>query len=172
MKNAQQEITHKSFSEQILEFVGASTGLKSLDPSQSKIQIYQEVDGKVISFQSQEVEDVIPRVDGDGQSFLQINFQSGKKILITESLVGFKPAENPGLDMTKLPKVVTTPDLISVVEAIEEAMHVPSQPNEELVILRQVFDSVLRGAETVGFDLQSERVWLQQLASNPKRASA
>lgn len=173
MKDAHQDTTDKSFSQQILDFVGASAGLKSVSASTpDQIQIYQEIDGKVITFASQEVEEVIPRVDGDGQSFLQINFSTGKKILITENLVGFKPAENTGLDMTKLPKVVTTPDLISVVEAIEEAMHTPSSPTEELDILRQVFDSVLKGAEVVGFDLKTERIWLQHLAHNPKRASA
>jgi hypothetical protein len=166
------ELTQKSFSEQILRFVESSPGLKSVEQSSEKIQIYQEVDGKTIIFSSLEVEEVIPRVDGEGQAFLQINFHSGKKILITESLIGFKPAESVGLDMSKLPKVVTTPDLISVVEAIEEAMHTSSTPSEELDILRQVFDAVLRGAETVGFDLKSERIWLQQLAKNPQRASA
>lgn len=172
MKSSQPDLTQKSFSDQILDFVGTSTGLKSLEPSSDRIQIYQEADGKVISFMSLDIEEVIPRVDAEGQAFLQVNFLSGKKILLTENLVGFKPAENAGLDMSKLPKVVTTPDLISVVEAIEEAIHSPQLVPEELEILRQVFDSVLRGAETVGFDLKSERVWLQQLASNPKRASA
>lgn len=125
-----------------------------------------------MSFDCVDVEEVISRVDGEGQSFLQVNFLSGKKILLTETLVGFKPAEASGLDLTKLPKVVTTPDLISVVEAIEEALSSPKGGKEELEVLKQVFSSVLKGAETVGFDLKTEKVWLQHLVSNPKRASA
>ena len=35
--------------------------------------------------------------------------------------MGFKPVEIVGLDMSRIPKVVTTPDLVSVFEAIEDA---------------------------------------------------
>ena len=44
-------------------------------------------------------------------------------------------------------------------------------PYEEVDILKKVFDSVLRGAEAVGFDLTSERVWLHNLGRSG-RASA
>ena len=101
-----------------------------------------------------------------------MNFQSGKKILLTQNLIGFKPAPSRGLDLTKLPKVVTTPDLLSVVEAIEDSIStMPTQP-EELDVLKKVFDSVLRGAEAVGFDTTSERVWMQSLTRNINKASA
>jgi hypothetical protein len=100
-----------------------------------------------------------------------VNFQSGKKILLTQNLIGFKPAPSRGLDLSKLPKVVTTPDLLSVVEAIEETLSTaPAQP-EELEVLRKVFDSVLKGAEAVGFDTTSERVWMQSLNRNSKASA-
>jgi len=79
-------------------------------------------------------------------SFLQVNFLSGKKILLTENLIGFKPVPSRGLDLSKLPKVVTTPDLLSVVEAIEDSISF-AVANDELDVLKRVFDSVLRGAE-------------------------
>src|SRR5262249_10165891 len=129
-----------------------------------KMHISQDADGKAIAFPVAELEEVIHRIDSDGQVFLQVNFTNGKKILLTQNLIGFKPAPSRGLDLSKLPKVVTTPDLLSVVEAIEDSISTqPAQP-EELDVLKKVFDSVLRGAEAVGFDTTSERIWLQGLA--------
>ncbi|MCB0411218.1 MAG: hypothetical protein KDD22_01750 [Bdellovibrionales bacterium] len=173
MKHSQLSLPQNSFFDQIQEFLKQSPGLKSLEEdSNQTIRIHQETDGKVIRIDCIEIDEVISRVDNEGQAFLQVNFTSGHKILITDTLVGFKPAESQGLDMSKLPKVVTTPDLISVVEALEEAMSSSKTSKEEVDILRQVFDSVLKVAEGVGFDLTSEKVWLQHLVSNPQKASA
>ncbi|MBX3021498.1 MAG: hypothetical protein KF799_07465 [Bdellovibrionales bacterium] len=155
---------------QINDFVSKSSGLKSRQQAES-IEILQCTDGKTILLPISDLEEVIPRIDSDGHVFLQVNFNSGKKILLTQNLIGFKPAPSRGLDLTKLPKVVTTPDLLSVVEAIEDSLSsLPSQP-EELDVLKKVFDSVLRGAEAVGFDTTSERVWMQSLARNNKASA-
>ena len=67
--------------------------------------------------------------------------------------------------MSKLPKVVTTPDLISVVEAIEDNLNSESAHPIELDILRKVFDSVVSGGEAIGFDLAKARDWLHRLSS-------
>lgn len=158
---------------QIREFVAKSSGLRSRSNNndEQNIQIQQNADGKGITFALAELEEVIQRIDSDGQMFLQVNFADGKKILLTQNLIGFKPMPSRGLDLTKLPKVVTTPDLLSVVEAIEDSISAtPSQP-EELEVLKKVFDSVLRGAEAVGFDTTSERIWLQGLARKNKASA-
>lgn len=156
---------------QITEFISKSTGLRSRLDGQESIQVHQCADGKTIAIPQAELEEVISRIDSDGHTFLQINFKSGKKILLTQNLIGFKPAPARGLDLGKLPKVVTTPDLLSVVEAIEDSMAAtPNQP-EELEVLKKVFDSVLRGAEAVGFDTTSERVWLQGLGRQSKASA-
>jgi hypothetical protein len=156
---------------QIHDFIAKSSGLRSRMSNLDFIQISQNTDGKVISFQATELEEVIHRVDSDGQVFLQVNFLTGRKILLTQNLIGFKPVPSRGLDLTKLPKVVTTPDLISVVEAIEDSMVSSSGAPDEVEILKKVFDSVLRGAEAVGFDTTPERIWLQGL-SRKNKASA
>jgi hypothetical protein len=154
----------------IADFVSRSTGLKSWFLG-TKIQITQKTDGKTLSFTDGDVDEVIPRLDSDGHPFLQVNFCTGKKILLTNNFIGFKPAQCAGLDMERLPKVVTTPDLISVVEAIEDSMSTGTT-NDEVDILRRVFDAVLRGAESVGFDLTSERLWLQRISKSKFKASA
>ncbi len=156
---------------QIQEFVHKSSGLRTSSSTNGTLQIVQCADGKTLGFALLDVDEVISRLDSEGQSFLQINFQTGKKILLTQNLIGFKPAPSRGLDLSKLPKVVTTPDLLSVVEAIEDSMaSTPHQP-EETEILRKVFDSVLKGAEAVGFDITPERVWMQSLGRNPKASA-
>ena len=155
---------------QISDFVAKSSGLKSKLQA-DELHIFQCTDSKTIILRVTDLEEVIPRIDSDGHVFLQVNFHSGKKILLTQNLIGFKPAPSRGLDLSKLPKVVTTPDLLSVVEAIEDTITSPSSPSDELEVLKKVFDSVLRGAEAVGFDTTSERVWLQGLSRNA-RASA
>ena len=135
------------------------------------IRIFQRADGKVMAINVSEVDEVIPRTDADGKDFLQINFNGGKKILLTDNLVGFKPLPSIGLDMSKLPKVVTTPDLHSVVDAIEDSILSGQTAGDEVDILKKVFDSVLRGAEAVGFDLTPERIWLHNITRSV-RASA
>jgi hypothetical protein len=156
---------------QIKDFVAKSAGLRSRSQDELKLQISQSTDGKAIMLSVTDLEEVIPRIDSDGQVFLQVNFLSGKKILLTENLIGFKPAPSRGLDLGKLPKVVTTPDLLSVVEAIEDTITSEPQQGDELEVLKRVFDSVLRGAEAVGFDITPERVWLQGLARNTKASA-
>lgn len=156
----------------ISQFVGHSTGLQAKICDQGRLHILQKADNKVISFDLLEIEEVLERKDSEGKDFLQINFSSGKKILLTETLVGFKPASSVGLDGDKLPKVVTTPDLISVVEAIEEALGSGPNTEDELQVLRKVFDAVLSGAEAVGFDLSGEKAWLHRMSHLGGRGTA
>ncbi len=153
---------------QIKDFVSRSHGLRSRMSDSESLQIQQSGDGKSITFPINELEEVIERVDSEGQTFLQVNFQSGKKILLTASLIGFKPVPSRGLDLSKLPKVVTTPDLVSVVEAVEDSLSTTPVVDDEVEVLKRVFDSVLRGAEAVGFDTKAERLWMQGLSRNTK----
>lgn len=155
----------------ILNFVDGSKGLSGGMAESGKIRIQQEVDGKVFSFSAYEVSEVLQRNDTEGKTFLQVNFKSGAKVLLTESLVGFKPVETLGLDMSRIPKVVTTPDLLSVFEAIEEAMG-SDGIDHEVEILKRVYQAILQGGEKVGFDLAFERKWLNRLLASKIQASA
>ena len=155
----------------ISNFIFGSTGLE-LKTSDTQLSIFQKVDGRSITFNKNDVDEVLMRQDSEGRNFLQVNFFDGRKILVTEKLIGFKPADTPGLDLRKLPKVVTTPDLVSVIEAIEESVNNHGHRAEEVDVLRRVFDSVLNGAEAVGFQLAAERNWLNFIASVKHKPSA
>lgn len=163
--------TYEEHLDLISQFIQRADGL-DLNQEGARTRIKQVTDGKVLTFDCQCVEEVIPRLDSDGQDFLQVNFHDGKKILITQKLIGFKPIKSFGLDMNKLPKVVTTPDLISVVEAIEESLACDRTSMEEVEVLKKVFDSVLQGGEEVGFELAAERHWLTHLYAPTRKVSA
>ncbi|HPI41505.1 MAG TPA: hypothetical protein PLJ21_11915, partial [Pseudobdellovibrionaceae bacterium] len=108
--------------ESIVGYVESSKGLTLKMNESGRVEVMQKLDNKYYFFHSLELSEVLPRLDTEGKDFLQINFKSGAKVLFTENLIGFKPLEIIGLDMSRLPKVVTTPDLMSVYGALEEAM--------------------------------------------------
>lgn len=155
----------------VLNYVDGSKGLSSRLSETGKVEVHQAADGRVFSFYPYEVGEVLQRTDSDGKSFLQLNFKSGLKVLLTDALVGFKPVETLGLDMNRLPKVVTTPDLVSVYQAIEDALSADGI-DHEVEILKKVYLAILLGAEKVGFDLAFERRWLNRLVATKLRASA
>ena len=171
---SQSEMSPKSSQmlEEVLSFVNKSAGLTSKVSAEGVISIQQSIDGKLFRFKSDDLNEVLQRVDADGKQFIQINFQAGNKVLFTDSLVGFKPRETLGLDMGKIPKVVTTPDLVSVFEAIEDSMSSDSTPETEIEVLKKVFTAILQGGESAGFDLAFERRWLARLVPSKFRASA
>ncbi len=123
------------------------------------IEVCQKVDQKVLPIEVSNIAKVLNRDNEDGHPFIQVNFISGKKILLTDSLIGFKPRIVKGLDLKKLPKVVTTSDLLSVFEAIEEAVNAEAEL-EEINMLKCVFNAILIGGEDIGFDLKREKYWM------------
>lgn len=157
---------------EIRRFVGNSEGLRLVDSALSDyIIIEQELDSKRITLNCFDLDEILYREDEGGKTFLQVNLGSGKKILLTTTLIGFRPLGLFGLDMERLPKVVTTPDIQSVFEAIQEALQANDE-QEELDVLRKVYDSVVCGGESVGFDLKEERKILACIPVRVQQASA
>jgi hypothetical protein len=138
------------------------------------LELTQKEDLKKISIDFEQIEKVLIRQDVDGSKFLQINFAQGTKILITKSLVGFKPNQLIGFDLTRIPRVVTTIDLVSVSKAIEDLFdsEETAESSAEIEILKKVYQSILYGAEGVGFKLQAEKTWLSSILLNQSAVSA
>lgn len=157
--------------EDILSFIGRTKGLK-YDLLKDTMVITQTIDQKRLSVNFMELSEVLHRTDVDNKDFLQVNLKDGRKILLTNTLVGFKPFELSGLDMSKIPRVVTTPDLLNVLEAIEESLSSENIPEGEFETLKKVFHSILQGGELVGFELKSEKNWLDRLVASNFRAVA
>ncbi|MFN8945330.1 MAG: hypothetical protein ACK5WZ_11995 [Pseudobdellovibrionaceae bacterium] len=134
------------------------------------LNITQKIDSKCVTILSSAVGEVLERQDTDGKSFIQINFQSQVKILITETLIGFKPSEITSLDMSKIPKVVTTPDLVSVQQALQDCLYYDQF--EDLEVLKKVYLSILSGAINSGFAMADESQWIQSFSSHQLKAAA
>ncbi len=168
------EMPHKpsKLLEEVLHFVEKSSGLKSDSKGSGEVIIHQALDGKTFQFQPESLSEVLQRTDGDGKAFIQINFVNGHKVLFTDTLVGFKPRDTYGLDMAKIPRVVTTPDLVSVFEAIEEGLSSDQSSEYEIEVLKRVYSAILLGGEAAGFRLDFERRWLSRLMSTKLKASA
>lgn len=147
----------------VLNFVQGSKGLVLESQTEDSLCIVQSVDNKKLSFKTSDIDEVLSRSDVAGDEFIQVNFSSGQKILLTTSLIGFKPATAHGLDASRIPRVVTTPDVVSVFEAIQDALHTQGTETHEMSILRKVYEAVLSGGESVGFDLSVERSWLARI---------
>lgn len=158
--------------DEVIDFVGKTSGLKSVVSNGNSIEIHQSVDGKIFKFNAENLSEVLQRSDNEGKAFIQINFMNGYKVLFTDSLVGFKPRETYGLDMGKIPRVVTTPDLVSVFAAIEDGLASESSSEHEIDVLKRVYAAIIQGGEAAGFDLQFERRWLSRLHSTKAKASA
>lgn len=138
------------------------------------LELTQKEDLKKISIDFEQIEKVLCRQDVDGSNFLQINFTHGEKILITKSLVGFKPNQLVGFDLTRIPRVVTTIDLVSVSKAIEDLYESEetAESKAEIEILKKVYQSILYGAEGIGFKMQAEKKWLSSILLNQSAVSA
>ena len=139
-----------------------------------KFSLKQKEDKKALILNTAEIERILKRKDVDGSEFLQLNFKNSSKILITRTLIGFKPESLMGFDLTKVPRVVTTVDLKSVATAIEELFEAEESKNlqVELDILKKVYHSILIGAENIGFKLPEERTWISRFLLNNTSMSA
>jgi len=156
---------------EIAAFINASQGL-SLSVSEGLIAIDQKIDSKRLTFWISDLKEVIQRFDSERKPFIQVNFNSGVRLLFTDTLIGFKPDESIGLDYNRLPKVVTTPDLQIVLTAIEETMGCEGTSDHELEILKKVYVSILSGAERSGFNINNEKEIANRLRVSNIRASA
>lgn len=158
---------------EIINFL-ESTRYVKFDFDQSSLKITQNEDQKTIRFNFIDIEKVLARTDYDGSEFIQINFKNKTKILITKNLIGFKPYEIIGFDSAKIPKVVTTVDLNSVYKAIEDIVDSEDtyQTATEVEVLKKVYQSIMLGAEQVGFEMKAEKHWFSAFLLNPLAATA
>lgn len=160
MDQHQKILQQKGLLDVTLGFIKGTSGLSIRSSTDMTLEVAQNLDQKTIALNFSNVDEVLTRQDSHQRAFLQINFQNGKKLLITDTLFGFKPVLPPGVAVDKLPKVVTTSDMVSVIEAIEEALVSPTHVSE-IDTLKKIYAAIVTGAENVGFDCCAEREWLR-----------
>ena len=167
------ELNNSDSLNEIVNFLETTQAL-NFKINRTDMQITQIEDKKTISFSVLSVEKVLLRTDFDGSCFIQVNFIDKTKVLVTKSLVGFKPVELAGFDSAKIPKVVTTVDLQSVYKAIEDLLDSEDtyQTATELDVLKKVYQSIMLGAEQVGFEMKAEKGWFSSFLLNTNAATA
>lgn len=170
--NSQFPLKTSALLQKLSEFLTLSQGLRFILSDSGVMTIRQLADKKIFSFNIFDLSDVLTREDAQKKIFLQVNFTSGVKIILTENLIGFKPSEISGVDLAKIPKVVTTPDLKSVYDALEDILAADITNESEALVLRRVFISILEGGERAGFDLKEDRYLLSRVLSCRSAASA
>ena len=140
------EMPQTPFIDMITQYIRNSSGLAVVH-WKDHLELSQKLDDKCLIIPYLEIQKVIQRMDAKGASFLQVNYHSSQKILLTDSLVGFRPVPIPLLDMSYLPKVVTTQDIQSVFEVIQETLQADFQGVLERGFLE---DDPLQGVHLVG----------------------
>ena len=95
--------------------------------------------------------------------FYKLILKMERKFFLTNDFVGFSPATCEEMKIQNLPKVVTTADLLSVIEAIESSLYGTDQYQESLHDIKLFFETIASGAEAVGFNLVGERLWVDRL---------
>lgn len=157
---------------QICNFLDKTSGFQ-YTVTTTKISLTQKEDRKTMEIVVDEVDKVITRTDYDGSEFIQINFKNNNKALLTTNLIGFKPFQLAGFDTSKIPKVVTTMDLKSVLIAIEDSLEEDLTQNiTEFDVLRKVYQSIMLGAESVGIRMSEEKNWYIRNLLNSRAAAA
>ena len=172
MKKTSSETTSQYLNE-VLNFLESQTQF-NYQFVDEVLELTQKEDSKKIVIDFKIVEKVLDRQDVDGSKFIQVNFHEGSKILITKALIGFKPTELIGFDLNRIPRVVTTIDLKSVSKAIEDLFdsEESSETKAEIEILKKVYQSILYGAENIGFKMQAEKKWFSSILLNRQAAVA
>ena len=145
----------------LVDFCRKASGYRVLHLSEGALVLEQMIDRRSLRICANWIEDILDRADQDGQLFLQVNFADDRKVLITDRLIGFKPqprANREGAEhaVRRLPRVVTTPDMGSVLVAMNESFD-KSDDRTELATLRVLYDAILRGAALIGFEVTEDR---------------
>jgi hypothetical protein len=145
----------------LVDFCRQASGYRILLVSEDALIIEQMIDRRALRIAAHWIEDILDRADQDDQMFLQVNFADDRKLLVTDRLIGFKPQprlQREGAEhaVRRLPRVVTTPDLASVLGAMNESFD-RSDDRTELATLRVLYDAILRGASLIGFEVSEDR---------------
>lgn len=156
---------------QIQRYVDSTSGLSVEFKQGTGITVQQKIDGKAILFRESDIDLIMSRTDDRERTFIQVNFHSGRKVLLTDQLIGFKPSPIEGIKMESLPTVVATPDLVSLFEAMEECLEAAPDNVPTFIELRHAFMSIVEGGEAVGIDFSKEKLWIKQMVLNKKTAA-
>ena len=158
------KIGKKDYISVIVDYIKSTKGLSLQKVDDVCLEIVQKQDLKVLTLKTETIKEVIFRYNKDYNNFLQVNFKNEGKILITDKLIGFPPKKIIDLEGIKLPKVISTLDMLSFFEMTEEYIQSDNCSVIQVVALKKVCDLILESALDVGFNVVADKTWFHQIS--------
>ena len=117
------------------------------------IKVKQPDDQMNLTISFSEIDSTYVQIDSLGKKYLQINLNDGGRLLLTQRVIGFEAKKDSRLRSGFLPDVVTTLDLLNIMEAFESSLRDGHQSEEEQYLLNKAFRAIAKGATRIGFNV-------------------
>lgn len=148
MKTATIITEHKNT---LLSFIKKTRGLRVKNQNLTSITIEQKEDKSFLKIFFHQISHISLASETKKEDYIQINFINKTKCILTESLIGFAPIKSLLLDKNSLPEVVSSIDLLNILEAFEANLR-NSGEIEDFLFLNQVYHAVLNGGKHIGLE--------------------
>lgn len=164
MKTSAITVEHKNI---LLQFIKNAKGLRVKQQGQNFITIEQLEDKSFLKVFFYQIRHVSQSPESNKDSYIQINFTNNTKCILTDNLIGFAPIKSFLLDKNALPEVVSSMDLLNIIEAFESNLRNSGEP-EDFLFLNQVYHSVLNGGKHIGIEWNFNIPNLYSLGLSPQ----
>lgn len=148
MKTSAITMEHKNT---LLQFIKKTEGLRIKQQAQYYIVIEQIEDKSFLKIFFHHISHISFSSEKQNGHYIQVNFTNHTKCILTNHLIGFAPVKSLLLDKNALPEVVSSMDLLNIIEAFESNLR-NSGEAENFLFLNQVYHAVLNGGKQVGIE--------------------
>ncbi|MBE8162641.1 MAG: hypothetical protein HAW63_01470 [Bdellovibrionaceae bacterium] len=135
----------------LLSFINKASGLQIKKSTNDYIIIEQLEDKSFLKIFFHHIDYISFSKDARKESYIQLNFINNTKCILTSDLIGFSPVKSLLLNKNSLPEVVSSIDLLNILEAFEASLR-NSGNSEDFLFLNQVYNAVLNGGKKVGME--------------------
>lgn len=135
----------------LLNFIKKATGLRLKQQSNNYIIIEQLEDKSFLKIFFHHISYISCSKEKQGDHYIQLDFTNNTKCILTNNLIGFAPIKSLLLKKNCLPEVVSSMDLLNIIEAFESNLRNSGEP-EDFLFLSQVYYAVLNGGKNIGIE--------------------
>lgn len=135
----------------LLNFINKAKGLRIKKQDKNIIVIEQLEDKSCLKIFFHNIHYISFAKDSVNGQYMQIDFTNKTKCILTDNLIGFAPVKSLLLNKNALPEVVSSIDLLNIIEAFEAHLR-NSGVAEEFLFLNQVYHAVVNGGKQIGIE--------------------
>lgn len=135
----------------LLSFINKAAGLRLKQQSHNYITIEQLEDKSFLKIFFHHISYISFSKETSNKNYIQLNFTNNTKCILTNNLIGFAPIKSLLLEKSSLPEVVSSMDLLNIIEAFEANLRNSGEP-EDFLFLSQVYHAVLNGGKKIGIE--------------------